>query len=176
MWVAVVGPSGAGKDTLLGAVQASLTGDARFHFARRVISRPEGVGEEGHEAMPPEGFATADLVVSWHAHGLHYGIRRAETLRAPVTVMSLSRAVLEEVAARASLTVIEVTAPPEALAARLAARGREGAAEIAARLAREVPLPAGLARLRVVNDGTVKQGAERLLAALETCVPAGNPR
>ncbi len=114
--------------------------------------------------------------MSWHAHGLHYGIRRAETLRAPVTVMSLSRAVLQQVAARAPLTVIEVTAPPEALAARLAARGREGAAEIAARLAREVPLPDGLARLRVVNDGTVKQGAERLLAALETCVPAGNPR
>jgi ribose 1,5-bisphosphokinase len=173
MWVAVVGPSGAGKDTLLGAAQVALAGDPRFHFARRVISRPEGVGEEAHEGLPPEGFAAADLAVSWQAHGLHYGIRRAETQRAPVTVMSLSRAVLAEVAARAPLTVIEVTAPPAVLAARLAARGREGAAEIAARLAREVPLPEGLERLRVVNDGTVEQGRARLLAALEGCVPAG---
>ncbi len=176
MWVAVVGPSGAGKDTLLGAVRLALEGDGRFHFARRVISRPEGVGEEAHEAMPAEGFATTDLVVAWQAHGLHYGIRRCETQRAPVTVMSLSRAVLAEVASRTPLTVIEVTAPPGLLAARLAARGREGGAEIAARLAREIPLPPGLARLRVVNDGTVKQGAARLLAALEACVPTGNPR
>ena len=176
MWVAVVGPSGAGKDTLLGAARAALGGDARFHFAGRVISRPEGVGEEAHEELSPAGFAVADLAVVWQAHGLHYGIRRAETRLAPVTVMSLSRGVLAEVAARAPLTVIEVTAPPEVLAARLAARGREGPAEIAARLAREVPLPVGLAQLRVVNDGPVQQGAARLLAALEGCVPAGNPR
>ncbi|HEV7457704.1 MAG TPA: phosphonate metabolism protein/1,5-bisphosphokinase (PRPP-forming) PhnN [Roseococcus sp.] len=173
MWVAVVGPSGAGKDTLLAAARAALAGDARFHFARRVISRPEGLGEEGHEALDAAGFATADLAVRWRAHGLHYGIRSEETRRAPVTVMSLSRAVLEEVASRAPLTVIEVTAPPAALAARLAARGREGEAEIAARLAREVPLPEGLRVVRVANDGSVKQGAETLLAALETCVPAG---
>jgi len=173
MWVAVVGPSGAGKDTLLAAARAALAGDGRFHFARRVISRPEGVGDEGHEALDAAGFGAARLALRWEAHGLLYGIRQEETERAPVTVMSLSRAVLEEAAARAPLTLVEVTAPPGVLAARLAARGREGPAEIAARLAREVPLPAGLPRRVVMNDGTVKEGAARLLAALEACVPEG---
>lgn len=173
MWVAVVGPSGAGKDTLLGEARAALAGDPRFHFAQRVISRPEGLGAEAHEALPAEGFASADLAITWSAHGLHYGIRRTETARAPVTVMSLSRGILAEVSARTPLTVIEVTAPPEALAARLAARGREGATEIAARLRREVPLPEGLSLRRVVNDGSVEEGTAELLAALEACVPAG---
>lgn len=173
MWVAVVGPSGAGKDTLLAEARLALGGDPRLHFARRVISRPAGVGVEAHEFLAAEAFPAADLAVRWGAHGLLYGIRREETHRAPVTVMSLSRAVLPDVAASHPLTVIEVTAPAEALAARLAARGREGVADIAARLAREVPLPTGLNTRRVMNDGSVKEGAARLLEALQACAGAG---
>jgi phosphonate metabolism protein PhnN/1,5-bisphosphokinase (PRPP-forming) len=172
MWVAVVGPSGAGKDTLLAEARLALSGDARFHFARRVISRPAGVGVEAHEFLAAGAFPAADLAVRWEAHGLLYGIRREEARRAPVTVMSLSRAILPAVATAHALTVIEITAPPGALAARLAARGREGAADIAARLAREVPLPAGLNAFRVMNEGTVEEGAASLLAALRSCAKA----
>ena len=44
----VVGPSGAGKDTLLaGAVAA----DPRLHWARRVITRPETAGGEPFEGV-----------------------------------------------------------------------------------------------------------------------------
>ena len=37
--VLVVGPSGAGKDTLIAKAQAALKGDLRFAFVRRVVTR-----------------------------------------------------------------------------------------------------------------------------------------
>jgi ribose 1,5-bisphosphokinase len=59
-----------------------------------------------------------------------------------------------------------ITAPVAVLAARLAARGRESAADIAARLAREMMLPAGLDVATVMNDATPEEGAARVLDAL----------
>ena len=66
------------------------------------------------------------------------------------------------------LQAIEVTAPSVLLVKRLAARGRESADEIADRIARSCKeLPEGLPLRRVMNDGTVEEGVERLLAALQ---------
>lgn len=174
-WVAVAGPSGAGKDTLLDAVRAELAGDPRFHFARRSVTRPVTPGGEAHESLLPETFeralAEGEFVLHWRAHGLGYGIRHAEAPTGRVAVLSLSRAVLAEAARLRPLRVIEVTAPRALLAERLAQRGREDAASIEARLAREVPLPEGLDVMRVTNDGPVAQGAARLRAALEELAP-----
>jgi ribose 1,5-bisphosphokinase PhnN len=64
------------------------------------------------------------------------------------------------------LRVLNITAPMEVLAARLAARGRESAADIGARLAREVALPDGLDIERVMNDADVAEGVARVLTAL----------
>lgn len=184
-WVAVAGPSGAGKDTLLDAVRAELAGDPRFHFARRSVTRPETpagtIGGEAHEPLSAEGFeaevSAGAFILHWRAHGLGYGIRHAEAPAGRVAVLSLSRAVLTQAAALRPLRVIEVTAPTAVLAQRLARRGREDAASIAARLAREMPLPEGLDVTRVINDGPVAQGAAELRAALEgvaaSCAQAG---
>jgi ribose 1,5-bisphosphokinase PhnN len=62
--------------------------------------------------------------------------------------------------------VLHVTAPVATRAVRLAARGREDVADIAARLAREAPLPSGLDVHTVVNDGDVASGVARVVAAL----------
>lgn len=175
LWVALAGPSGAGKDTLLAGARRLLAGDGRIHFARRVITRPADAGGEEHEHLPESSFDAADLLLQWRAHGWRYGIRRAEAERAPVTVMSLSRTVLEEAARLHPLLVVEVTAPPAVLAARLAARGREDAAAIGARLAREAPLPPGLRVARLVNDGTAEAGAATLASTLRTCAEGGFP-
>jgi ribose 1,5-bisphosphokinase len=178
-WVAVAGPSGAGKDTLLDAVRADLGGDARFHFARRSVTRPVTPGGEVHEALSAEGFeaalAAGAFILHWRAHGLGYGIRHDEAPAGCVVVLSLSRAVLSQAAALRPLRVIEVTAPPELLAERLARRGREDAASIAARLAREMPLPPGLDVTRVANDGPVAAGAARLRQALEAVAASSAP-
>lgn len=168
MLVAVVGPSGAGKDTVLDGLRA-----AGHVVARRAITRPAQAGGEEHVAMSAAEFAATDFALQWHAHGLRYGIFReieAEIAGGRIVLANLSRTVLAEAASRYPFAVLEITAPPEILAARLAARGRESAGDIAARLAREAPLPPGLRVLQVVNDTTPEAAiaaARTLLASLE---------
>lgn len=180
--VAVAGPSGAGKDTLMEGARAALSGDASIRFVRRAVTRPEAAGGEDHLPLDRPGFeamrAAGAFALWWEAHGLLYGIPRdiAEDLGAGrVVVANLSRTVLAEAHARFPLLVLEITAPPEVLAARLAARGREDAADVAARLAREAAVPPGLAVARVVNDGPVEEGVARVLDVLRGAAAAGQP-
>jgi ribose 1,5-bisphosphokinase len=182
MLVLVVGPSGAGKDTLIEGARAALAGDPRFRFVRRVITRPADAGGEAHEAVTPAEFAArraaGGFALAWRAHGLDYGIPAdiAEDLAAGrVVIANVSRAVLAEAAARFPVRVLEITAPAEVLAARLAARGRETASDIAQRLARQVPLPAGLAVERVVNDATPEAGVAAVRAALTRAAEGAPP-
>ena len=81
-------------------------------------------------------------------------------------VANVSRAVVAEAAARFPVSVIEVSAPADVLARRLAARGREDTVDVARRLSRAIELPLPVDRHSVVNDGTVEQGVRRLLAAI----------
>jgi len=169
MLVLVVGPSGAGKDTLLEAVRRELAGDARVRFVRRVITRPATAGGEDHESVSDTAFCARDFALQWQAHGLRYGIPAdiaGDLARGVTVVANVSRTVIAEAAERFPVRVIEVTAPPDVLAARLSLRGRETAADAAERLSRSVALPAGVPVHTVVNDGTVEQGAQRFLAAL----------
>ncbi|MGK7866560.1 phosphonate metabolism protein/1,5-bisphosphokinase (PRPP-forming) PhnN [Falsiroseomonas sp. E2-1-a20] len=173
MLVPVVGPSGAGKDTLMAAAQARLADDPRFLFARRCITRPAEAGGEDHLPMTREAFCVVrdagGFALWWEAHGLLYGIAREveEALAAGrVVIANLSRTVLTEAAMRWPVRVLFITAPLPVLAGRLAARGREAPADIEARLAREAPLPEGLEVETVLNDATREEGVARVLAAL----------
>lgn len=169
---AVVGPSGAGKDTLIaGAVAA----DPRLHWARRVVTRVPLPGDEPSEAAGEDDFAArlaaGDFALHWQAHGLGYGIPEAEfaglTLGRDV-IFNGSRAALPQALARfPALHVLAVTAPEPVLAARIAARGREAAEDRRARLARQVPdLPMDPRIWRIVNDTSREEGIARFLAAL----------
>ncbi|MXP63392.1 phosphonate metabolism protein/1,5-bisphosphokinase (PRPP-forming) PhnN [Roseomonas sp. M0104] len=175
--VAVVGPSGAGKDTLLGAARLTLAEDPRFVFVRRAITRPaetrSHAGAEAHlplnEAAFAEARAAGAFALHWQAHGLHYGIPReiqARMAEGRVVVANLSRAVLSSVPPAYRLCVLLVTAPPAVLASRIAGRGRETPQEIARRLQREALLPEGLDVREVMNDGTPEEGAARLVGVL----------
>ena len=166
MLVLVVGPSGAGKDSLLNAARAAFRDDARISFARRVITRPPDPDGEDHEPVTETEFATRDFALSWSAHGLHYGIPTEAVEAAPVVVANISRGVIADAARRFSVRVIEVTAPPNVLAARLAARGRETGGDVARRLARTATIPNGVAVETVLNDATLAEGVERFVAAL----------
>ena len=58
-FVAVVGPSGAGKDPSMDAARVALAGDARFHFVRRIITRPQMPGTEDHDSLDEAAFTKA---------------------------------------------------------------------------------------------------------------------
>src|SRR5258708_38080208 len=76
--VLVVGPSGAGKDTLIAGARAALKGDTRFVFPRRAITRPQVIGAEDNETMAPGAFAAAmaagAFAPAWPAPGFRYGV------------------------------------------------------------------------------------------------------
>jgi phosphonate metabolism protein PhnN/1,5-bisphosphokinase (PRPP-forming) len=169
---AVVGPSGAGKDTLMAAAQAARPDIA---LVRRVITRPEAAGGEAFEGVSEAEFArrlaAGQFALHWRAHGLRYAIPEAELAALPAgpTLFNGSRAALPVAAARfPDLTVIRVTAPSAVLIERLLARGRETREEIEARVQRaSYDLPAGLRVIDVRNDGPLAQGVARFLAALQ---------
>lgn len=170
---AVVGPSGAGKDTLMAAARAARPD---LVLVRRVITRPESAGGEDFEGVGETEFAlrlaAGDFALHWRAHGLHYAIPEAEL--APLAqgrdvLFNGSRAALAAAAARfADLAVIRVTAPSAVLVERLMARGRETRADIEARVQRaSYELPAGLNVIDVRNDGPLAEGVARFLSALQ---------
>ncbi|UZF91667.1 phosphonate metabolism protein/1,5-bisphosphokinase (PRPP-forming) PhnN [Bosea sp. NBC_00550] len=173
--VLVVGPSGAGKDTLMDGARAEFAGDGRFRFARRLITRPAMLGAEDHDSCDEAAFAAAEtrgeMALSWRAHGLSYGIPASELdgiADGTVVIANISRgtiAAAERLAAR--VVVVNITAPAAVLAKRLAARGRESEADIAARLAREAPLEAEHAQIvTIMNDRSIAEATGDLLAVL----------
>jgi ribose 1,5-bisphosphokinase len=175
MLVLVVGPSGAGKDTLLEAARRALAADPRFRFVRRVITRPADAGGEAHEAVTPEEFSARKFALQWQAHGLSYGVPAAvidDVARGLVVVANASRTVVAEAARRFPTRVIEVTAPSDMLATRLAARAREAAADVTARLSRAVALPDDVVVETVMNNDTLEAGVARFLAALNRAASA----
>lgn len=167
--VAVVGPSGAGKDTLMEAACA-VRPDIRA--ARRVITRPASAGGEDFDGVTPGDFARMEaegaFALQWEAHGLRYAIPKSALEGEGLVLFNASRAVLAQAAERwPDLVVLLVTAPPEVLAARLAGRGREDSADQARRIARAgFALPEGLNLRRICNDGAQDLGVQRFLDAL----------
>ena len=158
----VVGPSGAGKDSVIDYARRQLAGDSNYRFVKRFITRPKEAGGEEHQPVDHAAFsdlaAAGKLALHWQAHGLFYGIP-AETLddveAGRILIANGSRAALpafRDVYGDA-LKVVLVTAPKDVLAERLAARGRETAESILQRLERSGELgDETIADLVIIND------------------------
>ena len=180
----VVGPSGAGKDTLMDGARAALDGRPDIVFARRTITRPSDAGGEDHDAVADAEFdarhRSGGFMLDWEAHGLKYGIPAAyaDELDAGRNVIAnVSRGVIGEAIARYSpAVVLEVSASPDILAARLASRGRESGDDIRARLSRDATrIPAEATKVTILNDGTPQEGIDSFVAALDRASPDSAP-
>ncbi len=166
----VAGPSGAGKDTLLGEARKRLSGT--HVFPRRIVTRAPGDNTEDHAATTAEAFAKAcargEFAFSWSAHGLSYAIPASiwkDLDEGRHVVINVARAIAAS--ARQSVTpsrIILVTARREILARRLAGRERETADDIAKRLDRAVDLAPDTL---VENEGSLDTAVSRFLAALQ---------
>ncbi|WP_409530053.1 phosphonate metabolism protein/1,5-bisphosphokinase (PRPP-forming) PhnN [Shinella zoogloeoides] len=170
--VVVVGPSGAGKDSVMAYAARHFSGEARLGFVRRAITRPADAGGEAHQAIDADSFrrleAEGGFTVSWDAHGLSYGIpgeTHAQLASGVTLVANGSRSALPAFAdAYPRLKVVLITARPDVLAARLAARGRESAEAVARRLERAAP------EIVVAADTVVIDNSGPLAAAGEAFV------
>lgn len=172
--VYVVGPSGAGKDSVLGWVRQHLGAQPAIHWARRTITRPTRLGDEQHEAVNVSQFQMlrerGTFALDWQANDLHYGIRHCET--APLdgghwVIANGSRGHLD-IARRCfpGLTVVHVSASPPILRQRLIARGRESLPSVEARIERNATL-SPTADFHVLNDGALENAGRQMLNHLQ---------
>ena len=172
--ILVVGPSGAGKDTLLGLARAACADDGSIVFPRRVVTREASCFED-NEQVSLDAFRQArsqgDFAVHWEAHGHCYAWPRAidDELRAGRTVVAnVSRTVIDAMRrAYADVVVISITAPPEILAERLAKRARSSDGQIADRLNRAVDGVAAAPDVTVTNVGDVEHHARELVQIIK---------
>ena len=173
--ILVVGPSGAGKDTMIRHARTALAGDPRYNFPRRIVTRTADPNLEDHDTVEPAEFARrklrGDYALDWEAHGLNYALPASidSTIHAGrIVVAKGSRSVVARAVEKYERChVFLVTARPEVLAERLRNRSRETADEIAARLDREAMLPPAVMPVVIDNSGPVETGARRYLDALK---------
>jgi ribose 1,5-bisphosphokinase len=177
--ILVVGPSGAGKDTLIDGARAALANDASVVFARRVITRTSSAAED-HDTASDESFrrATAEgaFALWWEAHGHCYGIPAAidDAIRAGhAVVCNVSRTIVAPARRRyAAVTVVRVTAPAHVLAARLVSRDRGSDGSLADRLARSAAVEHDMvADVVIENVDAPDDGIRQFLAVLRKNLP-----
>jgi ribose 1,5-bisphosphokinase len=179
IFVAIVGPSGAGKDTVIRAVAEAVRDQPDIIFVRRVITRLSDGITEDHDTMTPEAFeagcAAGMFCLSWGAHGLFYGLPQSAldaVDRGNTVVANVSRAVLTDaVRTFGRVAVVEITADPEILLERIMARGRESAEEARGRIARTVNfhLPhAACSYVRIDNSGPIDVAKDQLTKILSS--------
>lgn len=186
VFIAVAGPSGSGKDSILSYAREHLGPlQGRVVFARRVITRPEKPDAEEHDSLSQAQFekekAAGHFAISWRANRLHYGLRSEldDEMRAGrVVVANVSRAAIPEIQKRyAQVFPVMVTAPRELLAERLSLRGRETKEEVGARLDRgergELSVPDALV---IDNSGPLTVAGERFLQILNKAAAATGSR
>ena len=173
--VYVIGPSGAGKDSLISYARQRL-GAGRHVFARRHITRPADSGGEDHIAITPADFdlrcTKGRFALSWRGNGLGYGVGVEIDVwldSGRHVVLNGSRGYLPSAAARyPSLLPVLIAIDPAVLRQRLAARGRETAAEIEARIQRAMELD-GIdhpALVVIANNGPLAEAGEAFVALL----------
>jgi ribose 1,5-bisphosphokinase len=171
--VLVVGPSGVGKDSLMNEARIAFKNDPHYVFVRRIVTRKASIENEDHDCLDEAAFIEAEqqglFALTWLAHGLHYGLpitMQTQLANGHTVIANISRSVILEAETLCSnVTLLNLTADPEILAARIAQRGREQTADIAQRLARQSPLYARKAHIVTIENNAELRDASALFIA-----------
>jgi len=170
--VLVVGPSGAGKDTLIARVRAACCDDRTVVFPRRIVTRPPSSFEHNDFMAPPAFEQAAErgaFAFWWSAHDHQYGIPLSvdfDIEAGRTVVCNVSRTIVAAARRRyANVVTVLVTAPREELQRRLVARERASDGRIIDRLNR-----GEISNMRpdviIDNVGEPETGARKLLDAV----------
>lgn len=197
--MAIVGPSGAGKDTIMNAVHEVLKNNPEFLFVRRIITRKAGInsfndhdetsqniGNEDNIGVSLEKFfelsQKASFSLQWFAHGIHYGLPMGivdEVHKGKIVIANVSRAELEHAKELfGKVYVIEINAPIGILKERLLGRKREKITDIEERLKRAnipIQLPEGSKYCYIDNSGNVKSAVDKMLSILQSLSSENQP-
>ncbi len=172
--VLVVGPSGAGKDTLIAGARVSCSKDPTMVFPRRVVTRPASDAEDHdslNEGVFDDAVKNGDFAFWWQAHGLKYGIPRTtdDDVRAGRTVIcNVSRGIVADVRERyARVDVVLVTAPVEVLSTRLSGRSRNSDGSLMERIRRNDSFTDFQATHVIENVGTPGAAVQQLLDVIK---------
>ena len=171
----VMGPSGAGKDSLIEYVRHKLDG-LPVRFARRYITRGADAGGESHQTVSVEAFKIlrdrGDFAMHWMGNGLQYGVgvEIDEWLDAGISVVvNGSRDYLPTAAQRyPSLCPVLIAVSDAVLSERLKGRARESLVEIQNRMARSqmIARPDHKAMVVINNDGDLAVAGQALLSLI----------
>jgi ribose 1,5-bisphosphokinase len=176
IFVAVVGPSGAGKDSLINVTAKHFRDDSRFLFVRRVVTRKPDKELEDHDTVSTARFRqlreSGAFAFTWDAHGLSYGIpcdAKRFVENGGIAVANCSRAAIADARlAFGRTSIVHVAADADILANRLARRGRENSTKIAARLERAVADYPGQGTAFIIrNNGLLEQASASFIDLLE---------
>lgn len=173
--VLVVGPSGAGKDTIIAGAKAACAGNPCIVFPRRIVTRAASAVED-HDTLNDTAFDQAvtdgGFAFWWQAHGLKYAIPLGidDDIRAGHTVVcNVSRTIVVDVRTRyENVDIALVTAPADVLAARLAHRSRGSDGSLDLRLQRNDIFTAFRPDHTIDNNSTPEQATHRLLDLINT--------
>lgn len=190
-FVAIVGPSGAGKDTVINAVHEVLANNEDFLFTRRIITRQSGISRQNRQDENSKKLGNEDNIevsvakfqklldqdafsMHWFAHGICYGLPadiENDVKQGKIVIANISRNSLGMAKKLFDhVFVVEINAPAKILKERLINRKRESKSDIAERLERAnvpIQLPDGAKYCYIDNSGDVKIAVGKLLAILE---------
>jgi len=173
-FVAIVGPSGAGKDSAMRYAAGRLAGRDDIHFVERIITRPMDPASERHATLDAAAFAAAraagQFAIAWSAHGNDYALPATIDTRiaaGDTVIANVSRGVLPDIEERyADVRIAAIEASPDILAARLLARGRETASAITGRIAGNEKPVFGAFVTRIDNSSALDKAGDALVALI----------
>ena len=173
LFLAIVGPSGSGKDTIIEALCKQLPNIKRV---KRYITREQQkAGGEDSYNIDFDTFGKLEryggFAFSWSAHHLKYGLPITifdEINAGKILIANISRSILDQLSDKFEYyEIILITASDKILAERLEKRGRESKAQIEERLARSsFTIPNGISPLIIRNETTVEDAVSKIIASI----------